>query len=409
MLLGEAAPDADLAIALEPLGTARSAPILKPRHAICTARFPTAAADGRHVLAILAHGDATLSARGARLARVELVRRSLLMRGTPALAGDLPLLGSVHGGKSAIATRTRRPLAAGRSRARLRGEPIAAGRTREAPTLVRYFALPFPIRAEALVIVRSDRHHCYLLKSLGGRPVIRVQLCKPRNHARMLQRAEDCAVDRLAFPLEVTELEPGQNVARKDYAIVPYAADHRGARALGFAVVEEIRKGRFNPDRARELGVPEGPLWGEIHRGRPVTLDDGRVIDPSELVGAPRAGRKVVITGDTRPCQGTIDAARDADVLVHEATFGDEEAERAVETGHSTAREAAIVARDANVGTLVLVHFSARYSRDASDLGKEAREVFENTAVGKDGMEIDVPYRVTPVSAPEPASTDRAG
>jgi len=236
-----------------------------------------------------------------------------------------------------------------------------------------------------------------------------MRLFGPRGAARMLKRAEDFAVDRLAFPLEVTELEPGQNVARKDYAIVPYAADHRGARALGFAVVEEIRKGRFNPDRARELGVPEGPLWGEIHRGRPVTLDDGRVIDPSELVGAPRAGRKVVITGDTRPCQGTIDAARDADVLVHEATFGDEEAERAVETGHSTAREAAIVARDANVGTLVLVHFSARYSRDASDLGKEAREVFENTAVGKDGMEIDVPYRVTPVSAPEPASTDRAG
>lgn len=236
-----------------------------------------------------------------------------------------------------------------------------------------------------------------------------MRLFGPRGAARMLKRAEDFAVDRLAFPLEVAELEPGQRVARKDYAIVPYAADHRGARAIGYALVEEIRKGRFNPDRARELGVPEGPMWGEIHRGRAVTLEDGRVIEPSELVGAPRAGRKVVITGDTRPCQGTIDASRDADVLVHEATFGDEEAERAVETGHSTAREAAVMARDAGVGTLVLMHFSARYSRDASELGKEARQVFENTVIGKDGMEIDVPCRVTPVSAPVHSTPDRVG
>ena len=140
-------------------------------------------------------------------------------------------------------------------------------------------------------------------------------------------------------------------------------------------------------------GIPEGPLWGEIHRGRAVTLDDGRTIEPSVLVGERRPGRKVVITGDTRPCDATIEAARDADVLVHESTFGDEEAERAVETGHSTAREAARVAAAAGVRTLVLVHFSARYSRDASDLGNEAREVFERTLVGKDGMELESPYR----------------
>jgi ribonuclease Z len=210
---------------------------------------------------------------------------------------------------------------------------------------------------------------------------------------RTLKRAEEFGMDRLSFPIEVAELEPEQRLARKDYAILPYAVDHRGARALGYAVVEDERKGRFNPDHARALGIPEGPLWGEIHRGRSVTLEDGRIIAPSELVGAPRAGRKVVFTGDTRPCEATIEAARGADVLVHEATFGDEEAARAIETGHSTAREAAIVARDAGVGTLLLTHFSARYSRDASDLGKEARQCFERTIVGKDGMELEVPYR----------------
>jgi len=112
------------------------------------------------------------------------------------------------------------------------------------------------------------------------------------------------------------------------------------------------------------------------------------------LVGSPRPGRRVVITGDTRPCATTINAARGADLLVHEATFGNEEAERAVETGHSTAREAGLVARDAGVAALLLTHFSARYSRDASELGKEARECFEGMVhVGRDGMEVDIPYR----------------
>jgi ribonuclease Z len=228
--------------------------------------------------------------------------------------------------------------------------------------------------------------------SLQGRAEV-LRLWGPKGAVRTLKRAEEFGMDRLSFPIEIAEVEPGQRIARKDYAIEAYPADHRGARALGYAIVEDDRKGRFHPDRARELGIPEGPMWGEIHRGRSVTLDDGRVIEPSVLVGAPRSGRKIVLTGDTRPCPATIDIARGADVLVHEATFGDEEAARAVETGHSTAREAAMVARDAGVGTLLLTHFSARYSRDAADLGKEARQCFERTLVGKDGMELDVPYR----------------
>ena len=100
----------------------------------------------------------------------------------------------------------------------------------------------------------------------------------------------------------------------------------------------------------------------------------------------------MVLTGDTRPCPATIEHARDADLLIHEATFGDEEAERAVETGHSTAREAATVARDAGVRQLVLTHFSARYSRDPGQLDREAKEVFRETIIAKDGMEIEVPF-----------------
>jgi ribonuclease Z len=222
----------------------------------------------------------------------------------------------------------------------------------------------------------------------------RLRLWGPRGTSRVLKRAESFGFERPTFPVEILELGPAEPVKRNGYAIVPFPVDHRGSASLGYALVEEERKGRFNPDLARELGVPEGPMWGQIHRGIPVTLDDGRVIEPKVLVGEKRPGRTVVITGDTRPCAATIDASRNADVLIHEATFGEEEAERAVETGHSTTREAATVAHEAGARRLVLTHFSARYSRDASELGHEAKRVFAETVIGKDGMELDVPFRV---------------
>jgi ribonuclease Z len=214
----------------------------------------------------------------------------------------------------------------------------------------------------------------------------------PQGSSRILKRAEGLGFERASFPVEINEVSADAPIKRDGYAIVPFDVDHRASKSLGFALVEETRKGRFDPDRARELGIPEGPLWGQIHRGQPVTLPDGRVIQSSELVGPTRSGRRVVVTGDTRPCAATAEHAREADLLIHEATFGDEEAERAVETGHSTAREAAGVARDANARRLLLTHFSARYSRDAGILEREAREVFRETMVARDGMEIDVPF-----------------
>lgn len=231
--------------------------------------------------------------------------------------------------------------------------------------------------------------------ALQGR-VDPLRLWGPRGSARVLKRAEALGFERSTFPLVITELEAGQRVERSGYAIVPFPVDHRGSSSLGYALVEDDRKGRFNPELARELGIPEGPMWGQIHRGLAVTLPDGRVIEPRVLVGDKRPGRTVVITGDTRPCASTTDAARDADLLIHEATFGDEEAERAVETGHSTAREAALVARESGVRRLLLTHFSARYSRDAGDLEREAKQVFARTLVGKDGLEVDVPFRDAP-------------
>lgn len=220
-----------------------------------------------------------------------------------------------------------------------------------------------------------------------------LRLWGPRGGSRHLKRAEQFGVDRLTFPVEIEELDDGQPVKRTGYSVAPFAVEHGPGPAFGYALVEEDRKGRFDPDRARELGVPEGPAWGKIHRGESVTLENGRVVQPSELVGPRRSGRTVVITGDTRPCSSTENAAKNADLLVHEATFGDEEAERAVETGHSTAREAGQLARRANCRRLLLTHFSARYSRDAGELESQARAEFPDVTIGKDGMEIEVPYR----------------
>ena len=228
--------------------------------------------------------------------------------------------------------------------------------------------------------------------ALQGRTDV-LRLWGPKGGSRHLKRAEQFGVDRLTFAVDIQELDSGQAVKRTGYSVVPFAVDHGPGPAFGYALVEDDRKGRFDPDKAREIGIPEGPMWGKIHRGESVTLDSGRVVQPSELVGPRRSGRIVVITGDTRPCGSTEAAAKNADLLVHEATFGDEEAERAVETGHSTAREAGQLAKRAGVRRLLLTHFSARYSRDAQELEAQARAEFPDVTIGKDGMEVEVPFR----------------
>ena len=214
----------------------------------------------------------------------------------------------------------------------------------------------------------------------------------PRGAARVLRGAAQFGVDRVGFPVEITEVSPGQRIARDGYSITAFATTHSGEPSVGYTLAEEDRKGRFDPDLARSLGIPEGPLWGKIHKGESVTLDDGRVIESQMLVGPRRSGRTLVITGDTRPSDTTIEASRGADLLIHESTFADEEAVRASETGHSTAREAATVAATAGVKRLALTHFSARYSRDPGELLREAREVFSEVVCARDGMELVIPF-----------------
>ncbi|HEX6588817.1 MAG TPA: ribonuclease Z [Longimicrobiales bacterium] len=218
-----------------------------------------------------------------------------------------------------------------------------------------------------------------------------LRLWGPPRGSAILREAVHLGVERVPFEIELQELAPGDRVERGDYDIVAFATRH-GTGSVGFALAEHERKGRFNLARARELGVPEGPLFGQLHRGNPVEVD-GRVIRPEDVVGPPRPGRLIVYTGDTRPARETIEVARSADLLIHDATFGEDEAERAHATGHSTAREAASVAREASVARLCLTHISSRYAENPRELEREARHVFRETIVAHDGLELEVPFR----------------
>ena len=220
-----------------------------------------------------------------------------------------------------------------------------------------------------------------MLKTFGlrGREVA-ITVYGPRG-TRALLEALGVVVGRVAYPLEVVELGPDESVALGDYRIETFAVAHR-TTAVGYALREDERPGRFDVSAADALGVASGPLRGALQRSEAVTLPDGRVVRPADVLGAPRRGRTVVITGDTAPAASVVEAAAGADVLVHEATFLADERARAKETGHSTAAEAALVAREADVGLLALTHLSARYP--PSDVAAESRQLFPRTVVPRD-------------------------
>jgi ribonuclease Z len=195
-------------------------------------------------------------------------------------------------------------------------------------------------------------------------------------------------VGRLPYPVEIVELEPGDSLPRDGYRLEAFATDHR-VPSLGWALYEDPRPGRFDAQEAARLGVPFGPLCGALQHGQPVTLPDGSVVTPEQVVGPTRPGRRVVFSGDTRPCAATLEASAAADLLVHEATFLDADAERARETAHSTATEAARLAAEAQVSMLALTHLSTRYT--GGQVRREAEIVFERTVVPRDFDAVDVP------------------
>jgi ribonuclease Z len=224
--------------------------------------------------------------------------------------------------------------------------------------------------------------------ALRGRDETPLTVYGPRGLKELFNRLRPF-LGRLPYPLAPVELEPGRRIERGDYAIEAFAVDH-GVEALGYVLDEQERPGRFDVAVADALGVPDGPDRGRLQAGEEVTVPSGRTVTPAEVLGEPRHGRKLVLTGDTAPSPLVVQAAHGADLLVHEASFLTEEAERARETMHSTAAGAADVARLAQVRLLALTHVSPRYF--GQELADEAREIFEDTVVPRDFDVIEIPF-----------------
>jgi len=197
---------------------------------------------------------------------------------------------------------------------------------------------------------------------------------------------------RPAYGVEVLGLTDGDTVEHEDYCIRAFETEHGRVESLGYALVEDERRGRFDRERAEDLGVSPGPLFSELHEGNVVELKDGTVVRPEEVVGEARPGRKFVYTGDTRPTERTVEETEDASLLVHDGMFTEELSDRAVKTNHSTAREAASLAEKANPEVLALSHVSSRYSDDPGPLEDEATEFFGNCFVAEDGDEVIIEY-----------------
>jgi ribonuclease Z len=203
-----------------------------------------------------------------------------------------------------------------------------------------------------------------------------------------LFRALSRIIGRISYEVELVELDEGGAIRHEGYEVRCFGVDHQ-VRAYGYALVEDERPGRFDPQAAERLGVRPGPDFGRLQSGESVAGSDGAV-HPQQVLGEPRRGRKVIVTGDTAPCEMVRLAAHEADLLVHDGSFAAEEIERAIETGHSTARQAAQTARDSEVKLLALVHISTRY--DVREVLAEAREEFEATQAPRDFDVVEIPF-----------------
>ncbi|WP_158058733.1 ribonuclease Z [Halorussus halophilus] len=220
-----------------------------------------------------------------------------------------------------------------------------------------------------------------------------VTIYTPRGTKRDIETLVHAAGNDPSFPIHIYEVAPGETAVRHDdYEVRTFDVSH-DTNAVGYALVEDDRKGRFDREKAEELGVPVGPKFSRLHEGQSVELDDGTTIEPAQVVGEARPGRTFAYTGDTRPTDTVVEATEDADLLVHDASFADDGEERANKTGHSTARQAGSIARQASAKRLALTHISSRYGNDTSQHLEEAREEFDGDVfVPDDGDIVDVEY-----------------
>jgi ribonuclease Z len=218
----------------------------------------------------------------------------------------------------------------------------------------------------------------------------KLEIYGPEGIKQFLECVRETLQFGLTFPVEIHEIYGAGVVCEEKEYIVEAVKSNHMVSSLAYAFVEKPRPGKFYPEKARALGVPEGELWSKLQHGDTIRLSNGQVISPDKVMGTPRKGRKIVYTGDTRPFKGFAKFAADADLVIHEATFDDTLSEKAELDGHSTPSQAAKEAEKAKAKKLVLTHISARYA-DAGLLLEQAQKVFRNTVVAEDFMELELP------------------
>jgi ribonuclease Z len=254
-----------------------------------------------------------------------------------------------------------------------------------------------PSRLSAVFITHLHGDHFNglpgLLSTMGlDRRARHLSLTGPLGIRDYLDTLERLKIMFITYPVELREFSSlaSSRVVYEtpEYTVTVLPLDHR-VFALGYRLDERPRPGRFSVERARELGVPEGSLWGRLQAGEDLILSDGRVVRPADVLGPPRPGKSVAYCLDTRPCAMSIELARDVDLLIHEATYTEEFAAEAQQYGHSTAAQAARTARDAGARRLMLTHFSTRFP-DPAPLLEEACAIFPDTILAEDLMEIEV-------------------
>ncbi|GAA4710207.1 ribonuclease Z [Brevibacillus fulvus] len=246
---------------------------------------------------------------------------------------------------------------------------------------------------EKIFITHLHGDHLYGLlgllasRSLRGGAPDPVTLYGPPGIERYVEAVMSVSPVHLQYPFSIRVIEAGEIFADDEVTVICSPMKHR-VPSFAYAVVEKERPGSFRADLAKQAGIPPGPLYGALKRGETVQLTDGTVIDGKQLVGPPQPGRKFVYSGDTVPCQAMVKLAEGADLLIHEATYADSDKWLAERSGHSTARQAALIAREAGVKQLILTHFSPRYDREEEhlldELLAEAQREFPQTLLAAD-------------------------
>lgn len=213
----------------------------------------------------------------------------------------------------------------------------------------------------------------------------------PENTKEFTELFKALGYFNLKYEIRGVQLKPAETVDKGEYVIQALETDH-SIPSFGYALIEKPRPGRFNREKAIELGISPGPLFSKLQRGNSIEID-GKIIRPEDVMGISRSGRTIVYSGDTRPCESVLEASRGADLLIHDGSFADEMADWAEESKHSTAGEVAALAKEAGVRKLILTHISSRYTDDSEPVLADSKKIFENVTIAEDLMEVEVPYR----------------